>query len=147
MRYNLNFYIDFLIIVESFKEVFIIIKKCEICGNEFETKPNGNSRKYCFECSPSYPKGESRSKTISVLRRAMKKEAVKRHGGKCERCGYNKCIDALQFHHKDANKKEFGLANGITHSWEEYLAESMKCELLCANCHAEEHSKNNNIDR
>ena len=84
---------------------------------------------------------------LSALRRAMKKEAVKRHGGKCERCGYNKCIDALQFHHKDANKKEFGLANGITHSWEEYLAESMKCELLCANCHAEEHSKNNNIDR
>ena len=115
-------------------------KICEICGNEFETVPNGASRKYCFECSPSYPKGGSRSKTISALRRAMKKEAIKRKGGKCERCGYNKCIGALNFHHKDPNIKEFGLAQGgITHSWEEYWQEAQKCELLCANCHAEEH--------
>ena len=118
-----------------------MIKKCEICGNEFETLPNGDSRKYCFECSPSYPKGGSRAKTISALRRAMKKEAVRRHGGKCEICGYDKCLDALTFHHLDPTKKEFGLAQGgVTHSWEEYLKESEKCILVCANCHAEIHS-------
>jgi len=123
-----------------------MIKKCEICGQEFETKPNGTSRKYCFECSPSYPKGGSRAKTISALRRAMKKEAVKRHGGKCEICGYDKCIDALQFHHKDPKEKEFGLAaSGETHSWEEFLAESQKCLLICANCHAELHWKENHL--
>ena len=119
-----------------------MIKTCEICGKEFETKPNGQSRIYCFECSPSYSKGGSRAATISALRRAMKKEAVKRLGGKCCRCGYDKCIDALQFHHKDPSQKEFGLAaNGKTHNWKEYWAEAQKCELLCANCHAEEHSK------
>ena len=91
-------------------------KKCEICGNEFETKPNGASRKYCFDCSPSYPKGGSRSKTISALRRAMKKEAVKRHGGKCERCGYDKYVGALQFHHIDPSSKDFRLGDGYTHS-------------------------------
>ena len=115
-------------------------KICEICQKEFETLPNGNSRKYCFECSPSYPKGGSRSKTISALRKAMKKEAIKRKGGKCERCGYDKCIGALSFHHKDPTIKEFGLAqSGNTHSWDEYWEEVQKCELLCANCHAEEH--------
>lgn len=122
-----------------------MIKKCEICNNNFETLPNGGSRKYCFECSPSYPKGGSRAKTITALRRAMKKEAVKRKGSKCEICGYNKCIDALVFHHKNPEEKDFGLAeSGTTHSWEEYLAEIEKCELLCANCHAEEHWKLNN---
>ena len=117
-----------------------MIKKCIICGKEFETLPNGASRKYCFECSPSYPKGGSRALTMKALRRAMKKQAVKELGGKCEICGYNKCIDALVFHHKDPSEKDFGLAqNGIMHDWKEYLAEAKKCMLLCANCHAEEH--------
>ena len=121
-----------------------MIKKCEICGKDFETKPNGGTRKYCFECSPSYPKGGSRAKTISALRRAMKQEAVKRRGGKCEICGYNKCLDALQFHHLNPDEKNFGLAqDGITHSWEEYLKETEKCILVCANCHAEIHWKEN----
>ena len=84
-----------------------MIKQCEICGKDFETLPNGGSRKYCFECSPSYPKGGSRSKTISALRKAMKKEAVKRKGGKCEICGYDKSLWALNFHHLDPNKKRF----------------------------------------
>lgn len=119
-----------------------MIKKCEICGAEFETLPNGGSRRYCFECSPSYPKGTSRAHTISALRQAMKKEAVKRMGGKCCRCGYDKCIDALNFHHLDPSIKDFGLAqDGKTHSWEKYWEEAQKCELLCANCHAEEHYK------
>ena len=94
-----------------------MIKKCEICNNDFETLPNGGSRKYCFECSPSYPKGGSRAKTITALRRAMKKEAVKRKGSKCEICGYDKCTDALVFHHKNPEEKDFGLAeSGTTHS-------------------------------
>lgn len=122
-------------------------KQCEICGKDFETLPNGGSRKYCFECSPSYPKGGSRAKTISALRRAMKKEAVKRHGGKCEICGYNKCIDALSFHHLDPSVKNFGLAqDGVMHSWEEYLKETEKCILVCANCHAEIHYKEHNSE-
>ena len=119
-----------------------MIKKCEICGKEFETKVNGSNRKYCFDCSPSYSRGGSRATTIKALRKAMKKEAVKRLGGKCCKCGYDKCIDALQFHHKDPAQKEFGLsADGNFHNWEEYWNEAQKCELLCANCHAEEHAK------
>lgn len=117
-----------------------MIKICGICGKEFETLPNGGTRKYCFECSPSYPKGTSRAATISALRRAMKKEAVKRKGGKCEICGYDKCIDALTFHHLNPSEKEFGLANGGNlHSWGKYLEEINKCILVCANCHAEIH--------
>lgn len=118
-----------------------MIKICEICGAEFETLPNGASRKYCFECSPSYAKGGSRAQTITALRKAMKKEAVRRMGSKCCRCGYDKCTRALEFHHLDPNAKEFGLAaKGICHTWEEFWNEVQKCELLCANCHAELHN-------
>ena len=119
-----------------------MIKQCEICRKEFETSSKGGTRKYCFECSPSYEKNNNiaRGKSKSQLRRAMKKQAVKELGGKCEICGYNKCIDALVFHHKDPSEKDFGLAqNGTIHNWKEYLAEAKKCMLLCANCHAEEH--------
>lgn len=123
------------------KELNKMIKQCEICNSNFETVPGGNSRKYCFECSPSYPKGGSRAKTISALRKAMKKEAIRRKGSKCEICGYNKCIAALNFHHLDASQKEFGLAqSGVVHSWTEFWNEVQKCQLLCANCHAEIHN-------
>ena len=119
-----------------------MIKTCEICGKEFEVKPNGTTRKYCFDCSPSYSKGGSRAKTITALRRAMKKEAVKRMGGKCSICGYDKCIDALHFHHIDPNIKDFALSSsGNTRSWEEYWTEAQKCQLVCANCHAEIHAQ------
>ena len=30
-----------------------MIKKCEICGKEFQTIPYGGSRKYCFDCVPA----------------------------------------------------------------------------------------------
>ena len=119
-----------------------MVKSCQICGNEFETVKGGNNRQYCFECSPQYPKGGSRAKTISALRRAMKREAIKRLGGSCARCGYSKSVAALSFHHKDPSQKEFGLSNsGVTHSWDTYWEEAQKCELLCANCHAELHEE------
>ena len=117
-----------------------IEKICEICGEKFQiTNSNSWSRKYCYNCSPSYT-NENRAESLSQLRRAMKKEAIKRMGGACIKCGYNKSIAALHFHHKNPSEKDFGLAqNGIVHPWESYWAEVQKCELLCANCHAEVH--------
>ena len=55
--------------------------------------------------------------------------------------GYNKCIDALEFHHENPSKKEFKLGSGNTMSWKEYKAEALKCILVCSNCHKEIHSE------
>ena len=71
----------------------------------------------------------------------MKKQAVKLLGGKCCICGYDKCIDALEFHHKDPSIKEFKLGSGNTMSWKEYKSEALKCMLVCSNCHKEIHYK------
>lgn len=77
---------------------------------------------------------------VNKRRRLLKEKAVAYKGGKCENCGYCKCIWALQFHHKDPSQKEFRLSSGNTPSWEKTKTEADKCILLCANCHFELHS-------
>ena len=65
-------------------------------------------------------------------------------GGKCQRCGYDKCEGALQFHHRNPEEKEFTLGQinlSKDFSIDELLQEVDKCDLLCANCHSEEHYK------
>ncbi len=67
----------------------------------------------------------------------MRVKAVEYKGGKCELCGYSKCIEALEFHHF-TDVKNFGIsAKGYTRSWENVKAELDLCQLLCANCHRE----------
>ena len=116
-------------------------KICEICERNFET--NSKSRIYCYECSEesSRSNASTRKHQKTILRRSMKKQAVKILGGKCMICGYNKCIDALEFHHKDPTKKEFKIGSGNTMSWKEYRLEVQKCLLVCSNCHKEIHFK------
>ena len=79
---------------------------------------------------------------VDKNRKNRKKKAVEYKGGKCERCGYDKCIDALSFHHLDPTKKDFGISHkGITMSWNKLKKEVDKCILVCSNCHAEIHAE------
>ncbi len=118
-----------------------MIKICEICEKKFET--NSSTRIYCYECSGESTRLDNRTRKHqkTILRNNMKKQAVKLLGGKCSICGYNKCIDALEFHHKNPNEKEFKIGSGNTMSWKEYKNEVSKCMLVCSNCHKEIHSK------
>ena len=75
---------------------------------------------------------------ISELRREVKLKCIEYKGGACEKCGYNKCPGALQFHHLDANEKDFGISGGgHSRSFEKCKPELDKCIMVCANCHAE----------
>jgi len=66
---------------------------------------------------------------------------VEYKGGKCNLCGYKKSIEALELHHLDKKKKDFGIsADGLTRSWEKVKKEAEKCMLVCANCHRELHA-------
>lgn len=118
-----------------------MIKICEICEKKFETK--SSTRIYCYECSGESTRldNSTRKHQKTILRNNMKKQAVKLLGEKCSICGYNKCIDALEFHHKNPNEKEFKIGSGNTMSWKEYKNEVSKCMLVCSNCHKEIHSK------
>lgn len=55
----------------------------------------------------------------------------------CSRCGYNECVEALDFHHKNTKEKDSDIYLAIRRGWskEHLLAEIEKCIVLCANCH------------
>ncbi len=116
-------------------------KLCEICGSEFDTQ--SVTRIYCYECSgdSTRSKYKTRKHQKTVLRRSMKLQGIKMLGGKCSRCGYDRCVDALEFHHVNPVEKEFKLGSGNTMSWQEYKRELAKCILVCSNCHKEIHSE------
>jgi hypothetical protein len=106
------------------------IRTCKHHGeSEYTKDPSGSWR--CKRC---------RVDAVRKRRNKLKLLAVEYKGGKCKRCGYNKCTRALEFHHLDPNEKDFGItAKGFTRSWEKTKIELDKCIMLCANCHAEEH--------
>ncbi|MFA6588570.1 MAG: HNH endonuclease signature motif containing protein [Patescibacteria group bacterium] len=78
----------------------------------------------------------------AVKKRRIKVRNLARElkGSKCEICGYAKCQEALEFHH--IHEKKFGISEkGYTRSWQKVKNELDKCQLVCANCHREIHSK------
>lgn len=120
-----------------------MIKICGICGKEFQTIPNGGSRKYCFECIPL---GLTESKKTVFKRQAIKREGVKRLGGKCLKCGEHR-PHVLHFHHTDPTNKEDTPSRFLANSQiTEFFKEIEKCILLCANCHEDYHFLNANVE-
>jgi len=61
----------------------------------------------------------------------------------CAICGYNKCANALEFHHN--GDKSFLINTSCGKSLEKMKEEIKKCTLLCSNCHRELHSKEGDI--
>lgn len=113
-----------------------MIKFCEICGQEFETIPNGGSRKYCFDCVPVT--ADSAQRTV-WKRNAAKREGVKRLGNKCEKCGEQR-VHILEFHHVDPTTKDEIPSRILANSKiQEFFEEIQKCILLCSNCHQDFH--------
>lgn len=114
-----------------------MIKICKHCGEKFETQANGTSRQYCYNCNPI---GETLSG--NTLRKKMKMWALEYKGDRCEKCGYNKSISALEFHHLDPAEKDFSISSStLSNNWEKIKKELDKCIVLCSNCHRELHEK------
>lgn len=82
----------------------------------------GKQRRFCsVNCKNKF--------YVSRRRRKIKEMAVEYLGGKCQRCGYNKSLAAMQFHH--LHGKDFGIAaRGASRAWERVKKELEKCELL-----------------
>lgn len=116
--------------------------KCIVCGKDL----TGRQTKYCSKeckCKDYYSKHKNTaySQKKDYHGAILKYKLVPDRGGKCERCGYDKNLAALEFHHMDPQLKLFTLnaRNIERRSDEEVLEEYKKCELLCSNCHAELH--------
>ena len=108
----------------------IIIKNCKKHGEtEFVLRADGGYR--CKKCAVE---------SVQKRRNNVRKMAIEYKGGKCEICGYDRCLDALEFHHLNPKEKDFGISKkGYTISFEKVKKELDKCMLVCANCHREIH--------
>ena len=105
-------------------------KKCPICGKIFRSNSAAaNQRTCCYDCMPD---------GIQLTRGMFLAKIKEQRGGKCIRCGYDKCIKALEFHHLDPSKKDFTISNDNFHLMDA-IEESKKCILICSNCHKELH--------
>lgn len=116
------------------------------------TMCNNNDQKFCPKCknikdksefynytkSSSYCKSCILQNTIAK-RKCTKQKAVDLLGGECSKCGYKKCLAALEFHHLDPSKKDINYYS-LKHNFNKITLELDKCVLLCANCHREEHN-------
>lgn len=94
--------------------------------------PRNRFEKYCS-------KRCGRKVKSFLLGRRLKQDAVAFTGGSCSKCGYNKSIAALNFHHRDTTQKEF-LVTQKLRPWSVIVKELQKCDLVCANCHRELHA-------
>ena len=95
---------------------------CRTCGLPLPFPSPGC--KYHNDCKPDHSK-KHRQRRLARLR------AYKTARG-CDRCGYKKCAAALDFHHRDPQQKKHRV-------WVPEGNEYIKCDLLCSNCHHEEH--------
>lgn len=116
--------------------------RCAMC---LEHKPpsdfyKGAHKTYCGSCL------RNRGVQDRILAKTF---CVNYLGSKCTKCGYNKCLTALEFHHIDPKEKDFNIARCISKSgirWVDtkiipyhIIKELDKCILLCSNCHREQH--------
>jgi hypothetical protein len=70
-------------------------------------------------------------------------------GGKCSKCGYNRNLAGLSFHHLEAKEKDFKLdmRSLSNRTLDKVMSEFRKCLLLCHNCHAEIHNPELDLGR
>ena len=86
------------------------------------------------------------SQQVMEAQRRKKQFAVDAFGGKCQICGYNKCINSLQFHHINGDKEYSPSYVIMRWSWKRAKVELDKCILVCANCHGEIHYQYRDTD-
>lgn len=77
---------------------------------------------------------------VKNYRKRLKERMVYVMGDKCACCGYNKCIQALEFHHLDPKEKDLTFSKNTNCSWGTVVSELPKTILVCANCHREIHA-------
>lgn len=122
------------------------IPNFKICGKCKQNKPsdefykrrnNSSLSSYCKKCSNK----ECQDRAIK-----FKLMAIKYKGGSCKKCGYNKCNNALEFHHINPKIKDFSIGLLRKRDFNNIVKKELdKCDLLCANCHREEHMLLNDL--
>lgn len=127
-------------------------KLCSTCKKDVplskfakHSKRNDGKQTSCQECKKKqnrkwYEKNKDTKKLYSKLARQNIVDylnKIKLSKG-CKQCGYKKNPAALHFHHCDSNTKLFNIGQSKSvKGLQQIKKEIKKCDILCANCHAE----------
>lgn len=109
---------------------------CSICGRSYEydsRNKKGHTKIKCNSC------------LVNERRFLQRKKLVELKKAGCSICGYKKNTAAIHFHHVDESAKEFEISGNHCRSKEAMDKEINKCILICANCHAEMHNKDQTL--
>ena len=118
-------------------------KYCEKCGKVLSRNNKGS---FCRNCKPKVNSFDEKDYRNIIKHRKKRKELlVEYKGGKCQICGYDKCLRALVFHHINPDEKKFSISSKVRNK-EDMFKEVDKCIIVCANCHAEIHEGLVNIE-
>lgn len=116
-----------------------------LCSYACRNKYFSGHRSFAWKGGPEEIQKRKRSYQGREAERARrehrKRKAAALLGGKCSCCGYDRCIDALEFHHVAPCAKEKTIKELRMASWARIETEVKKCVLLCANCHREVHGR------
>ena len=107
---------------------------CVVCKKSL----TGRQTRFCStKCKASiyqyYPAQKKRG-----LQRKM--QFVQELGGKCTKCGYDKNLAGLAFHHLRDKEFQIDMRAFSNSTIARIKGELAKCVLLCHNCHAETHN-------
>ena len=131
--------------IDKIKELYINFITKNVLAEEFgvsvyEVEKHIKGLKRYSRFDESLTKKQKQVIVVTEKRRKLKEMAIEYKGGKCEKCGYDKCKSALEFHHLDPTQKDFGVGSGHTRSWDKIKKELNKCIMVCSNCHREIHN-------
>lgn len=129
-------------ILKYYKKVNSLRKTAEFfkCSREYITKRLPSEEIELNRVNKLTKEIKTKSQSVIDWRKRKKIELVEYKGGRCERCGYNKLTQVLQFHHLDPKEKDFTIS-GKSYSFERLKKEVDKCIMVCANCHIEIHEE------
>ncbi len=124
---------------------------CRECTDAFSAKMIARRRALCGEDLALYRAGNAAAtrrrrtadpqkirvqqhRTIDKNRAAVREAKDK----PCADCGIHYPYYVMEFDHLDSGAKHFNISAGVTcASYDRIIAEIAKCEVVCANCHAE----------
>lgn len=115
-------------------------ERCSTCQQQL----SGRQRRFCsLKCKNADTNNRHQSYLSQQQRGLLRKlQLVAEAGGKCVKCGYDRNLAALAWHHINPETKRFqlDLRSLSNRSERDIRVEVDKCELVCVNCHAEIHS-------
>lgn len=102
---------------------------------EYQERRRARSREANRRYAEANPERASNSAALS---RAAGREIIREAKNRpCADCGTQYPYYVMQFDHLDPSEKSFAIGIAATRSPEVLRAEIAKCEVVCANCHAE----------